>query len=78
MTVPHHGIADEFPEYSARIDQLIAEDSHFARLHETYEGLTAQIEELENEGLPISDEEIEKLKMQRLRLKDEIYALLRA
>ncbi len=77
MTVPHHALIDEFPEYRERIDQLVAENGHFARLRENYDRLTTQIEALEDEHMPISDKELEKLKIERLRLKDELYALLR-
>jgi hypothetical protein len=77
MTVPHHILINEFPEYQASINQLVAENSHFAALHERYDTLTTSIENLEDAGSPISDEELEKLKFERLQLKDELYALLR-
>ncbi len=77
MTVAHHALINEFPEYQERISQLIAENGHFARLQESYDRLTTRIEALEDERMPISDEELEKLKMERLRLKDKLYALLR-
>jgi uncharacterized protein len=77
MTVPHHALMDEFPEYRDRIDQLFTENGHFARLREHYDRLTTQIEALEDDGMPISDEELEKLKFKRLQLKDELYELLR-
>jgi len=77
MTVPHHILINEFPGYRDRIGQLVAENGHFASLQESYDSLTTRIEALEDEGMPISDEELEKLKMERLRLKDELYALLR-
>jgi len=76
MTVPHHILINEFPEFSERITQLVAEDGHFASLHEKYDSLTTQIESLEDAGSPISDEELEKLKMERLLLKDTLYAIL--
>ena len=76
MTVTHHALINEFPEYRERINQLVAENGHFARLQESYDRLTTRIEGLEDERMPISDEELEKLKKERLRLKDELYALL--
>jgi len=77
MTVPHHGLIDEFPRHEDNIRKLIADNPQFAYLDERYEALTAQIESLENDGMPISDEELEKLKLERLKLKDDLYALLR-
>jgi hypothetical protein len=77
MTVAHHALIDEFPEYRERIDHLITENGHFAWLRESYDKLTTQIEALEDDGMPISDEELEKLKFERLKLKDELYELLR-
>ncbi len=77
MTVPHHALIDEFPEFRERIVRLVAENGHFARLQESYDRLTTRIEALEDEGMPISDDELEKLKKERLRLKDELYALMR-
>ena len=77
MTVPRHALIDELPEYRERINQLMAENGHFARLRESYDRLTTRIEALEDEHMPISDAELEKLKIERLRLKDELYALLR-
>ncbi len=77
MTVPHHALIDEFPEYRERINQLIAENGHFARLRESYDRLTTEIESLEDEHMPISDDELKKLRQERLRLKDELYTLLR-
>ncbi|MGK0673838.1 MAG: YdcH family protein [Halothiobacillaceae bacterium] len=78
MTVDHHDLVHEFPEYKERIHQLKMTDAHFARLFEEYNDLTNTIEVLENRGVPVADESIEDMKKQRLKLKDELYAMLRA
>lgn len=76
MTVPHHILVNEFPELEARIVQLVAENPEFAQMQVEYDSLTSKIEALEDDGAPISDEELERLKYERLNLKDRLYAIL--
>ncbi len=78
MTVEHHDLAHEFPEYKERIHELDRENGHFARLHEEYDELTRRIEALEKNGVPIADEGFEELKKRRLVLKDELYTMLKS
>lgn len=78
MTVDHHDLVHEFPEYKERIHQLKMDDAHFARLFDEYNDLTNKIEVLENNGVPVADESIEDMKKQRLKLKDKLYAMLTA
>lgn len=77
MLSEHHDIDHEFPEYHARLEKLAAVDSEFARQVEKHDKLDDQIRELEELGLPISDENIEAMKFERAELKDIIYARLR-
>lgn len=76
MTVEHHDLIHEFPEHKERIHQLKMDDAHFAKLFDEYNDLTNRIEVLENNEVPVTDESLEDLKKQRLRLKDELYAML--
>ncbi|MEO1751639.1 YdcH family protein [Thiofaba sp. EF100] len=78
MTVDHHDLVHEFPEYKERIHQLKMDNAHFAKLFEEYNDLTNKIEVLENNEVPVADESLEDLKKQRLTLKDELYAMLTA
>lgn len=78
MTVDHHDLAHEFPEHKERIHQLKMENAHFAKLFDEYNDLTNKIEVLENNEVPVADENIEEMKKQRLGLKDELYAMLTA
>lgn len=73
--VPHE-IAEEFPEYKDKIHDLKMNDGHFARLFDEYHQLNREIHRIEAAGVNTSDEEIENLKLVRLRLKDEIYQML--
>ena len=58
-----------FPEYRDLISKLKQEDAHFARLFDKITGLV-------NNPVTSGSEEIEELKKAKLKLKDELYALL--
>lgn len=66
-----------FPEFRDLITKLKIEDSHFARLFDEHNELDQHIKNIETNielGTPI---EVENLKKQKLRLKDELYAILK-
>ncbi|AXE28691.1 hypothetical protein DK842_01410 [Chromobacterium phragmitis] len=67
-----------FPEYRELISRLKTEDLHFARLFDRHNELDQQIKNMEDRILSASHEEIETLKKEKLKLKDELYALLKA
>ena len=65
------------PEYRDLISQLKTADAHFARLFDRHNELDQRIRNLE-EGVEAADSvTIETLKKQKLKLKDELYTLLR-
>jgi len=74
--VPHE-LAEEFPEYKERIHELKMSHAHFSRLSDEYHELNREIHRIEAAGVNVSDEEFENLKLVRVRLKDEIYEMLR-
>jgi uncharacterized protein YdcH (DUF465 family) len=76
MTHTPHELQDEFPEFRARIHELKGSDSHFQRLSEEYHRLNREIHRIEAEIEAVSDEVAEDLKKKRLRLKDELFAML--
>lgn len=78
MNVDHHDLHHEFPEHAAAIHSLKVGNAHFARLFEEYHALTTRIEVLEDKDSPIADTELEEMKKQRLRLKDDLYGMLKA
>ena len=78
MTHVPHGLHEEFPQAAASISRLKIGDAHFARLAETYEHVNREIHRVEAEVEPASDEALEELKKRRLKLKDEIAAMLRS
>ena len=65
-----------FPEFRDLISKLKQEDAHFARLFEEHNELDDKITGLVNNPVTSGAEEIEELKKAKLKLKDELYALL--
>ncbi|MFP4129108.1 MAG: YdcH family protein [Halorhodospira sp.] len=78
MLGEHHGLAHDFPEYRERIHELKMEHAHFRKLMEQYDEVNEQVERLEQQGGPVTDESLEELKKRRIQLKDEIYSWLTA
>ena len=72
-----HDLLHEFPEFRDKINQLRANDPAFAKLMGEYDALDRRVRELEELSQPVADETMEDLKKERLKLKDELYALLR-
>lgn len=73
---PHELIA-EFPEYAFRITQLKTTEPHFARLYENYHEVNRAIHRAETNIEPTDDLRLETMRKERLRLKDELYAMLK-
>lgn len=67
-----------FPEYREEIAHLRANDRHFARIFEEHNDLDHAIKQLETKRSSALFAEIETLKKQKLRLKEELYGMLRA
>ncbi|OHC60349.1 MAG: GTP-binding protein [Rhodocyclales bacterium GWA2_65_19] len=78
MNVDHHDLHHEFPEHAETIHALKLGSKHFARLFDEYHALTAQVEALEDNDSPVADVALEDMKKTRLKLKDELYAMLQA
>ena len=77
MSVDHHDLHHEFPEFKDAIHQLKSNNNHFARLFDEYLVATSEVEKLEGTGIPVGDNAFEELKKKRLKLKDELYGILR-
>ncbi|HRK19210.1 MAG TPA: YdcH family protein [Hyphomicrobiaceae bacterium] len=73
--VPHE-LAEEFPEHRATIHTLKMANAHFAKLADKYHEVNREIHRHEAAGGDVSDEAMEAMKLQRLRLKDELFAML--
>ncbi|ABF11720.1 uncharacterized protein ACUXAV_003486 [Cupriavidus metallidurans] len=66
-----------FPEYREQISMLKVHDAHFARLFDMHNDLDQKILNMEAGLDPATPLEIERLKKEKLRIKDELYAILR-
>lgn len=66
-----------FPEYRELISQLKVTDHHFHQLLNKHNELDQRIKNMEAYIESASHEEIETLKKKKLRLKDEMYELLK-
>ncbi|MEO0999323.1 MAG: DUF465 domain-containing protein [Pseudomonadota bacterium] len=77
MTHTPHELAEFFPEKAERIHALKEENAHFARLAEEYHTLNREVHRGETNVEPMDDFHLEDLRKKRLKLLDEISALLR-
>ena len=76
MLGEHHGLVQEFPEYKDKIHDLKTSNPDFAKLFEKYEDIDKEIYRIEMQIENTSDEYIENLKIRRVQLKDQLYAML--
>lgn len=73
--VPHE-LAEDFPDHVERMHALKLSDAHFARLAEAYHDVNRAVHRIETRVEAASDARHEELRRQRMRLKDEIAAIL--
>ncbi|NLQ18392.1 DUF465 domain-containing protein [Marinomonas sp. M1K-6] len=78
MPIEDHSLINEFPEFKEDIQELKAHDTHFKKLYDEYHHLTKEVERMEQEIIPSSTLQEEKLKKQRLQLKDTLYGYIKA
>jgi len=78
MNIAQHDLWYELPEYQEAIQRLKAGNPHFASLFAEYRRLKREVQRAEENDQPLSDVAFENLKKQRLRLKDELFAMLLA
>jgi len=63
-------------EYRDIISKLKTENAHFAKIFEKHNELDDKIREVEEGREHMDDLELEKMKKEKLRLKDEAYAMI--
>lgn len=66
-----------FPEYRDLISKLKHADTHFTHLFEKHNELDQKIKNMETHIEHGTHQEIENLKKEKLRLKDDLYNYLR-
>jgi uncharacterized protein len=77
IEVEKHDLVHELPEYREQIHQLKTGNAHFAKLFEHYHELDHEVRRIELGIDAVSDEYLENQKKHRLKLKDEMYEMLR-
>jgi uncharacterized protein YdcH (DUF465 family) len=75
MRIPHE-LQDEFPAEVPFIERLAQSNYQFRRLTIRYNEVNRKIHLIESEEEPTTDEVLERLKKRRLKLKDDIAAML--
>ncbi len=63
-------------EYRDVITKLKVEDAHFAKIFERHNDLDDKVTEVEDGREHMEQLELEKLKKEKLKLKDEAYAMI--
>jgi uncharacterized protein YdcH (DUF465 family) len=76
MDLMNHDLAHEFPEHLEKMHELKTSDARFAKLFAQYDEDDHAIKKYELGAETISDDALENMKKERLRLKDEIYKIL--
>jgi len=77
MPLENHSLANEFPDMKDRIHQMKVSDGHFARLFAEYDRIEHDVHRMESGAQNVADDVLEKLKKQRLALKDQLFAMLK-
>ena len=66
-----------FPEYRDLISKLKTEDDHFSRIFNKHNELDQKIKNIESSIELATQQEVEVLKKEKLKLKDELYTILK-
>ncbi len=69
-------LAHEFPQHKERMHTLKGTSAHFKRLFDEYDTISKEIHRIEVEAETPEDAYVEECKKKRLKLKDEIAAIL--
>jgi hypothetical protein len=76
MSHTPHELAEEFPQHSAKIHDLKTTDAHFARLFEAYHDVNRAVHRAESGVEPVDDFTDQKMRKERMTLKDQIATIL--
>lgn len=66
-----------FPEYRSLISKLKQNNAHFSKIFEQHNALDHEIIRLEKNPISSKVEDIDLLKRKKLKLKDELYIMLK-
>ncbi|MEH6520215.1 YdcH family protein [Sulfitobacter sp.] len=77
MSHTPHELHEEFPQQVKQMAALRQSDAHFAKMSDAYHTLNRAIHRAEADVEPTSDENMQKMRRERMTLKDDIAAYLR-
>lgn len=76
MLTEHHNFVDEHPEFKEQIHNLKADNAHFNKLFDQYNETNKEILHVEKGAESASDERLEGLKKQCLKLNDDMVNII--
>jgi len=74
--IQKHQLIEEFSEHAERIHELKEKNSHFKKLFDEYDDLDHEVYRIETDSEAASDETLNKLRIERVKLKDALYQLI--
>ena len=77
MNAEHHNLKTEFPEYEKIIHELSMNNAHFQKISERHHEIDKKIRRAEIGEEALCDDSLEDIKKQRLKLKDELYEMMK-
>lgn len=77
MHIEPHDLEREFPDLAEALHTLDVTDQRFHTMLAEYQDLDAQIIRAEEDVEPMADEFLEPMKVRRVHLKDQLYAMLK-
>lgn len=78
MTHTPHELAEDFPEFVEKMHELRKTDNHFTKMSDDYHQLNRDVNRAETDVEPTSDENLATMRKERIALKDQIFAYLKA
>ncbi len=78
MSIENHNLHHEFPQHNDRIHELKMNDRHFLRFFDEYHDVDREVRKIEEGAEAASDQRLETLKLRRLKLKDDLLAIIEA
>ncbi|AUR51767.1 YdcH family protein [Aquella oligotrophica] len=76
MRTPNQNLTESFPELKESFHELKMNDHHFQHILKKYEELDTLVHKVDHEQEVMSDFELEKVKKERVLLKDELYNMM--
>lgn len=76
MPATRHDIYHEFPEHTARIQELLTSSTHFSALVDRYHEVDRTVHDMEQSTRFGANGESEPFKRKRLKLKDQLYSYI--